>query len=218
MPELTADALAQFEKAVTDDQFMERLLSFALRRKRALYWRGVWDGHLPDGKGVADIVQEAITDVVHGKRAWNPEKHPDLLQFMRSVVNSKISGLRTSAENMNVKLFVATRDDDRDPLETLPDGAGDNASIQLQEQEDEARNSDIILLFFDFVASDKLVQGIVGCTIEGITKRAEIAASLKVKEQDITNAHKRLERYFKDFRKSHADKNPFKFPRTEYAR
>lgn len=212
MPELTPAALAQFEKAVTDDVFMEQLLSFTLRRKRARYWRGVWDGHLPDGKDVADIVQEAITDVVHGRRAWNPEKNPDLLDFMRSVVNSKISGLRTSSENVNMKLVVATGEDSRDPLETLPDGA--DAATQLQEKEDEARNSELILLFYDFTAGDKLIQGIVGCAIEGVTKRAEIAAALKVKEQDITNANKRLERSFKEFRKAHADKNPFKPPKT----
>ena len=214
MPELTPAALVQLEKAVTDEVFMEKLLSFTLRRKRARYWRGVWDGHLPDGQDVADIVQEAITDVVHGKRAWNPEKNPDLLSFMQSVVNSKISGLRTSAENVNLKLKVATGEDSRDPLETLPADTGTDAAMQLQEQEDEVRNSNLIFLFYDFTAGDKLIQGIVGCAIEGVTKRAEIAAALKVKEQEITNANKRLERSFKEFRKAHADKNPFKSPKT----
>lgn len=215
MAELTPDALAQFEKAVTDEVFMEQLLSFTLRRKRARYWRGVWDGHLPGGKEVTDIVQEAIDDVLLGRRSWDPKKHPDLLDFMRSVVNSKISHLLTGSENLTDKLAaVATHEDGTDHFDTLPNEAAANAAVQLQEKEDEARNTELLLLFFDFVAGDKLVQGIVGCTIEGLTKRAKIAAALKVTEQEITNANKRLERSFKDFRKAHADKNPFKSPNT----
>ena len=212
MAELTPEALAQFENAVTDEEFMERLLSFTLRRIRSRNWRGVWDGHLPGGKDVPDIVQEAIADVLVGKRTWNPEKDPDVLNFMRSVVNSKISGLRTSSENVNGKLAVATGDDDRDPLENLSDGNEADAAMQLQEKEDEERNSELLLLFYDSVAGDQLIQGIVGCTIEGVAKRAEIAAALGVKEQEITNANKRLERCFRDFRKAHADKNPFQSP------
>lgn len=212
MAELTPEALAQFENAVANEISMERLLSFTLRRIQSRNWRGVWNGHLPGGKDVADIVQEAVSDVVLGKRTWNPEKEPDVFNFLRSVVNSKISGLRTSSENVKVKLVVAAGENDRDPLDTLSDGSGTDAAMQLQEKEDEERNTELLLLFYDFVASDKLIQGIVGCTIEGITKRTEIAAALEVKEQEITNANKRLERCFKDFRKTYPDKNPFKSP------
>jgi hypothetical protein len=212
MAELTPDALAKFEQTVTDE-FIERLAIFASRRKRSRYWRGVWDGHLPEGKEVADIVQEAIDDVLLGRRTWNPEKHPDLLDFMRSVVNSKISHLQTGSENLSDELpSVATHEDGTDHFDTLPSKNSATAAELLQAKEDEERNNDLIFRFYDFVAADPLVQGIVGCTIEGMTKRADIAAALKVKEQEITNANKRLDRCFKDFRKVHADKNPFKSP------
>lgn len=213
MPELTADALARFEQAVTDEVFMERLLSFALRRKRARYWRGIWDGHLPGGKEVADIVCESLDDVLLGRRKWNPEKDPDLLDFMRSVVNSKISHLVDGAENRKEELALAAHDEDGvDHFDSLPNKNAATASNQLQAKEDEARNSDLLLMFCDFVADDVLVQGIVGCMIDGVTKRSEIAAALKTKEQEITYANKRLDRRFADFRKVHADKNPFKSP------
>lgn len=214
MPELTPDALAKFEKAVTDE-FMERLISFALRRKRAHYWRGVWDGHLPGGNEAKDIACEAVDDVLLGRRTWDPEKKPDLLDFMRSVVNSKISHLVESAENEKDELaLAATSKDGVDHFDTLPNKNAATAAIQLQEKEDEERNSELILSFYDFVADDKLLQGIVGCTIEGVTKRAEIAAALKVTEHEITNANKRLDRRFKEFRKVNSDKNPFKSPQT----
>lgn len=210
MPELTPDALARFEAEVTDE-FMERLISFALRRKRAHYWRGVWDGHLPDGNEARDIACEAIDDVLLGRRAWDQEKNPDLLDFMRSVVNSKISHLVEGAENKKVELaLVASDEDGVDHFDTLPSKNATTGAIQLQEKEDEARNDRLILSFYDFLTDDKLLQGIVGCMIEGMTKRSEIAAALKVKEQEITNANKRLERRCKEFRKAHADKNPFK--------
>lgn len=215
MPELTPEALAKFEKAVTDEPFLEQLLSFALRRKRANYWRGVWDGHLPGGKEVSDVVQEAVEDILLGKRAWDPDRNPDLLDFMRSVVNSKISHLQEGADNRRGELApVAAAEAGVDHFDTFPHLKAPTADVQLQEKEDEARNSDLILRFYDFVADDELLQGIVGCMIEGVSKRSEIAAALKTKEQEITNADKRLERRCKEFRKAHADKNPFKSPET----
>jgi hypothetical protein len=39
-------------------------------------------------------------------------------------------------------------------------------------------------------------------------------AALQTREQEITNANKRMERRCKEFRKVHADKNPFKSPKT----
>jgi len=214
MAELTPEALSKFNQTVTDE-FIERLAIFALRRKRSRYWRGVWDGHLPGGKEVADIVQEALDDVLLGRRTWNPEKHPDLLDFMRSVVNSKISHLLTGSENLSDELATAaTHEDGTDHFDTLQSKNTATAADQLKTKEDEERNYDLIFRFYDFVAGDPLVHGLVGCTIEGVTKRAEIAAALKVKEQEITNANKRLDRCFKDFRKAHADKNPFNPPTT----
>lgn len=214
MAELSPDALAKFEQTVTDE-FIERLAVFALRRKRSRYWRGVWDGHLPGGNEVGDIVQEALDDVLLGRRAWDPEKHPDLLDFMRSVVNSKISHLLTGSENITNELAsVVTREDGTDHFDTLPSKTVATAAEQLQAKDDEERNNDLLFRFYDFVANDPLIQGIVGCTIEGLTKRADFAAALKVTEQEITNANKRLDRCFKAFRETHADKNPFKLPTT----
>lgn len=211
MPELTPDALAQFEKAVTSEEFMERLLSFTLRRKRAHYWRGIWDGHLPGGKEAMDIVQEVIADVLTGSRAWDPATHPDLLHFLRSVVNSKISHMEEGAENRRVELApLVNRDDESDYFDTLEDRNVGNARTEVQEKEDEENNSELILTFHEFLADEPLLQGIVGCMIDGVTKRAEIAARLQRNEQDITNANKRLERRCKEFRDAYADKNPFK--------
>jgi len=156
MAELTPEALSKFNQTVTDE-FIERLAIFALRRKRSRYWRGVWDGHLPGGKEVADIVQEALDDVLLGRRTWNPEKHPDLLDFMRSVVNSKISHLLTGSENLSDELATAaTHEDGTDHFDTLQSKNTATAADQLQTKEDEERNYDLIFRFYDFVAGDPL--------------------------------------------------------------
>jgi hypothetical protein len=212
MQELTADALAKFEKAVTEE-FIERLSSFALRRKRSRYWRGVWDGHLPSGKEVEDLVREALHDVLLGRRIWDPDKDPDLMAFMRSVVNSKINHLQTHLENKKEELALVHEDEEgTDHFDTLADDGASTACDQLVTKEDEERNTTLLFAFYDFIATDPPLQRIVGCMLEGITKRAEIAAKLETTEQDITNANKRLDRRFADFRKAYADKNPFKSP------
>ena len=50
--------------------------------------------------------------------------------------------------------------------------------------------------------------------IEGVFKRAEIAAALHVREQEVTNANKRMERRCKEFRSARAGKNPFIPPKS----
>jgi hypothetical protein len=125
--------------------------------------------------------------------------------------NSKISHLVGGAENLKDELASApTNADGVDHFDTLPSSNSPRADIQLQEKEDEQNNSDLLFSFLNFVADDTVVQGIVGCMIDGITKRSEIAASLKVNDLEITHARKRLDRRCKEFSKLNADKNPFK--------
>ena len=76
-----------------------RLLAYAARKVRARYWRGQWNGPLPGGQDLQDLVQEGITKVISGQRRWNPQLHPDLFRFLCGVLDSDISHLATGAEN-----------------------------------------------------------------------------------------------------------------------
>ena len=53
-------------------------------------------------------IAPAIGDVLDGTRAWDPEAHPDLLKFLRSVVDSKVSHLVREVENRQRWLALVT--------------------------------------------------------------------------------------------------------------
>ena len=48
-------------------------------------------GMAPGGIEAADLAAAAIVDILEGNRVWDPKAHPDLLNFLRSVVDSKVS-------------------------------------------------------------------------------------------------------------------------------
>jgi DNA-directed RNA polymerase specialized sigma24 family protein len=53
---------------------------------------------LPGGQEPEDLAMEAIDRVFRQERCWDPEKHPDLMNYLKSVVKSLLSNELTSAE------------------------------------------------------------------------------------------------------------------------
>src|SRR3990172_10704706 len=48
---------------------------------------------LAEGYKPEDIVFESITDIYIGDRNWNIDKYPSLVDFLKSVIDSKVSNL-----------------------------------------------------------------------------------------------------------------------------
>jgi hypothetical protein len=74
-----------------------RLLAFATFRCR------------PDGALARDLVQGAITSVYAHDSKWNPEKDPDLLRYLMSVVNSQLANERARASATRTSSMSAPR-------------------------------------------------------------------------------------------------------------
>lgn len=201
MPELSAEALREFEKQLDNNhELISRLADHALYRVRARYWRGVWNGHLPGGREAEDLASEAIADVLSAKRQWDPHKNPDLLRYLCSVVDSKVNHLTHSQENRRDRLVSPSAD----PLSNLEDNPPDE---DRHAKEMEARNNKLLEALMDFLGDDPLLQDIIICTMDGLDKRAAIATQLGRTAQEITNAEKRLERRLAEFRKTNTDIN-----------
>lgn len=82
-------------------EILPRLTAHALRKVRRLHWNTP-QGTLPQGKTVEDLVSEAIDktlqgllteDTGKGLRKWDPQKVPDLLYFLKRVVDSDVNAL-----------------------------------------------------------------------------------------------------------------------------
>lgn len=207
--------LARVKNTITPE-FLAKLKQYALMKLRQKSWRGVWNGIVPGGVEADDLVMSAIEAVLIGDperkgRQWDFEKTPDLMTFLRSVIDSKANHLAEKLENVLERApqpadgeseadFLDRRRDHR----TVPDGHGAISA------EDEATNERLFFALIDEVKEDPLLPKILECQFDGTFERAEIAAKLSVDPNSITQAKKRLDRILPTFRAKHAQQNPFK--------
>jgi len=90
---------------LSDDEWgelVERLALHAYSKLRRLFWRGVpytQGGVVPGGVSPEDLAAEAVESFLEGTRVWHKDKKPEFLDFLMSVVDSKVSHLVESAEN-----------------------------------------------------------------------------------------------------------------------
>ncbi len=85
--------------AIGNDEWGEiigRLTVFAANRANRLTFYG-GAGGMPGGKDIEEVVFDAIESVWLGERLWDPERLPDLLQFLKGVVHSRLGHLVSSA-------------------------------------------------------------------------------------------------------------------------
>ena len=85
-----------------------------------LRWRGLSlkrGGSIPGGVEPSDIAAQAIIDVIDGTRAWDPERHVDLLRYLKGVIDSQVSNLVNLAENKTSRRMGASDGDSADPPE-----------------------------------------------------------------------------------------------------
>lgn len=207
--------LARIKETVTPE-FLERLTHYALAKLGQKWWRGVWNGKIPGGIQAGDLAVSAIEaaligDPDQGGRHWDIEKNPDLMTFLRDIIDSKASHLVERAENYREREphpvegesesdFLDRKRDHR----TLPP-----ESFEVSADE-EAANERLFFALLDEVKNDPLLPKILECKWDGICGRAEIAAKLGVDANAITQAQKRLDRILPQFREKHSHLNPFK--------
>ena len=63
-----------------------------------LKWFGIKSDTRLQGRQYKDFAHEAVTLVYEGKRIWDANKEPDIVKYLKSVINSLISNLLKSEE------------------------------------------------------------------------------------------------------------------------
>ncbi|PON16672.1 hypothetical protein C2W62_17215 [Candidatus Entotheonella serta] len=84
--------------AIDWEETAPRLVLYAQQKMERLTWLSKWDESPIKGIQPVDIVQQAVHDVLSGKRVWNKQK-PFLHFLLQDVMSSIISNCVTSAEN-----------------------------------------------------------------------------------------------------------------------
>lgn len=64
-----------------------------------LKWFGLTGETWLQGRQYKDFAHEAVTLLYEGRRVWNPVDEPDLVRYLKSVINSLISNLLKSKES-----------------------------------------------------------------------------------------------------------------------
>lgn len=177
-----------------------RLDAYALSKARRKYWpSGSKDGQsLLGGCSPQDIAREAIRRVFEGKRKWNPEKDPNLLKYLKGVIDSILSTMVKSAENREVR--APTSYEESDVVDDDDNGSRSHAVQSggfhrgFSSPRENAQKSELLDRVLAAVNGDEDLQLLVLCLDEDYGSRADMAEKLGVSASELTNMKKRLAR------------------------
>lgn len=185
------------------EDLLKRLTVYAIFKSRRLRWRGFLGGNnqsMPDGHGPDSLASEAIVSVLNDDRkTCTATTRDELLEFLKGVVDSKVSHLVELAENRKTQALPSNDGYDGRALDgwhprTKPrDGpaalvADPEAAKAFQEKATKA------------LAGEPQLTELFECLAAGYTGRKEIAELMNVTEDDVTNLKKRLARKLEPLR------------------
>ena len=188
--------MAQLDNVGPQDweEILERLTRHAHYKLLRLVWRGVpfsRGGAPPGGVEAADLASEAIVDFLDGRRKRDPEVQPDLLTFLKGVVDSKVSHLVESVENVSTARL--TEGQERGGVQAI--GHSSSATVAASELIiDQEGLEQFRLRIWREIEDDNLAIQILDCYEAGLKKPAEMAEAIGVEVEEIYNAQKRLRR------------------------
>lgn len=133
---------------------------------------------LPGGQEPEDLAMEAIDRVFRQERCWDPEKNPDLMNYLKSVVKSLLSNELTSIEG-------STRH------ESVDEAAGILSDAPTQE--DELYYEELDQHILTRLRGDPLLCLVYKALKDGY-KPGEISEEYGLDIREVRNAQKRLHR------------------------
>lgn len=206
MPPEIPENVLELLTAFPWEEKIPRLLYYASHKAKKKRWRSVFDGYLPEGKEIQDVVSHAIEKVFSGERKWNPDEQPDLFHYLKSIIDSDLNHLADSFENRmltgeaDVDGKLGSKEDRKTSwIDSLPSSVADPETQHINKEQD-ARGEAYFFDFYGFLAGKPLLQGMIECIDEGIDKKAEMAQKLGVHVNEIYNASKQLRRKLEEFR------------------
>ncbi len=165
---------------------------------------------IPNGLTPEDLALEAIADFLDRKRTWNYEKQPNLLYFLKSVVDSKISHLFELDDYKRTQPFPMTEEGQEvEEMLDKANPAADHACYSpikslnpeeiLLKKEEKQGDEAVVRMLIDLIAGDKELETLFDLICDGL-KPAEIAAKMRINVKEVYNLKKRLDRKCRELR------------------
>jgi DNA-directed RNA polymerase specialized sigma24 family protein len=156
-------------------------------------WRGVArsrGGKPPGGIEGQDLAAEAITDLLEGKRSWDQSEEPDLLRFLKGVVDSKVSHLVESIENrVSRRMAPAHTGDETSAVYELRSSEPDPCALAINNDEAQSFQKLVCAELKD----DEQAFQVFECLWADMRPQ-ETAEYLGCNIEEVRNAQKRLRR------------------------
>lgn len=163
------------------DEIMEKLYAHSISR---INWFGLKSEVRMQGKEPKDFANEAVTLLWEEKRHWDDSKEPEILNFLKGVINSLIYNMVKSKER---EVFV-----DKD----LSDEINDSLFIDLMFEE-RLICENLIDKLEDSLLGDEEMWLVFKSLIEGL-KPTDIEKKYGINIKVVQNAQKRLRRRIKN--------------------
>lgn len=176
------------------EEILERLTRHAHYKLLRLVWRGVpfsRGGAPPGGVEAGDLASKAIVDLLDGRRKWDPGVQPDLLTFLKGVVDSKVSHLVESVENVSTARLAEAQEGGG--VRAIGQSSAATAAASELVIDQEALEQCRLRIWREIEGDDLAIQ-ILDCYEAGLMKPAEMAEAIGVDVEEIYNAQKRLRR------------------------
>ena len=185
-----------FEKLCNQDwkSIYPALVAYALFKIKKLKWRSA-DNQPPSGLKPEDIANDAIVSVYEGQRNWNPEKQPDLLKHLKSIVDSQINHLVHSSGHIR-RVYKLTQSENMDGPPVIEDLQVANITPL-----EEVIAKDLLSQLQKDIKGDNILETILLCFEDGYYTPSDIAELFNLKIEDVNNGQKRLRRLAEKYRK-----------------
>ena len=176
------------------EKLLKRLTHHALCKMRHLTWRGACvakGGGVPGGYEPYDFALDAIQKLLDGTRPWNKEKYKTLEAALRSMIDSEISHLVESLDNIQGRRLASasTKDDTAHAYQvqsTEPNPLHAVIDREWQEHYHKAAKKEL--------NGDEFLTKLFECLAAEITEPADIATMLEKTIDEVNNGKKRLRR------------------------
>jgi hypothetical protein len=160
------------------EDIIPKLYSHTIYRMK---WFGLTSELRLKGHEFKDLAHEAITLVFEGKRKWNLSKNPDLLEYLKNVINSLIWNLMASKERSKLSAL--------DISEGIPDTLLFDEMLEM-----DIINKDQIDKIEDTLLNNEPMWLVFSSLIEGY-KPQEIVEKYDLDIQNVRNIQKKLRRH-----------------------